>query len=235
MRCFDVIYVSYEHDERFLLDRLVAVEVASVPEAGPGEEVDPSAAERARARVRSYADRLLLVRGSGSSTNVKVIRELVAEHAERGSVLFLDYIQKVPNGPEFIPEPEHMARVAGGLKDLALTFDIPVVAVAAATHSGLVAPRVRLHHLRGAEAIAYEADVVMMLNEKLSAVSEAHRSYDLVRERTFRDYVIFSLEKNRRGLNFVDLEFRKDFQHARFDPAGNFVADRLVDDVLGVH
>jgi hypothetical protein len=39
---------------------------------------------------------------------------------------------------------------------------------------------------------------------------------------------VFSIEKNRGGPNLIDLEFRKDFAHFRFEPDGGVVAEKLV-------
>jgi hypothetical protein len=39
-----------------------------------------------------------------------------------------------------------------------------------------------------------------------------------------------SIEKNRGGPNLIDLEFRKDFRHFRFDPDGGIVSEKLVDE-----
>lgn len=253
------VHVSYEHDERYLLWRLLLLEVRGLMAPGPSELVpegelrtavervalgvqhveslmdldDDGLLGRAAARVRSYADRLLLARASGSHTDLAALDRLLAKRVDGDSVLFLDYLQKVPNGSDVLPQVEHLARVSGGLKELALAHDVAVVTAASTDAAGLTSPRARLHHLRGSEAIAYEADVVVMLNDKSRAVSKAHRAYDPVRARGFHDRVVLSIEKNRRGKPFVDLEFAKDFTFSRFDPEGAYVGERLVDEVLG--
>lgn len=252
---FTTIYVSYEHEERVLLSRLLGMELreASMGEDGGGLDYLRSAVERvafglmdddrelggsggllqrATARLRSYADRLVLVRASGASTGLADIDELVGAGEADETVVFVDYLQKVPVVPEPTDEAERLKRVASGLKELALSRDVTVVAVAATDRDGLTSSRTRMHHIRGAEAIAYEADVILLLNEKATAVSKAHRAYDAVRARTFDEWVVFSLEKHRRGEARVDLEFRKDLVHWRFEPEGRYVADRLVDGLL---
>ena len=113
------------------------------------------------------------------------------------------------------------------LKELALEQNIGVVAVAAADQDGLDARRLHLHHFRGSTALAYEADGVVVLNEKLAVVSRAHAAYSPTRIEEFRSQVVFSVEKNRSGAADVDLEFAKDFAHYRFDPKGTWVADRF--------
>ena len=98
--------------------------------------------------------------------------------------------------------------------------------------SGLNVRRLRQHHLRGASGIAYEADVVLMLNEKHRAVSKIHSAYDPLRIEDFKRRVVVSVAKNRHGPADVDLEFVKDFSHYRFDPDGRHVEEQLIDDQL---
>jgi replicative DNA helicase len=106
------------------------------------------------------------------------------------------------------------------------------VLLSAIDTGGMNANRVRIHHLRGSTAAAFEADVVLMLNDKFKAISKVHLTYDAVRARTFRDYLIVSVEKNRGGPSLVDLEFRKDFSHFRIEPTGVYVTDKLIDERL---
>ena len=41
-----------------------------------------------------------------------------------------------------------------------------MIAIVAADKEGLKAARLRNHHLRGSSAINYEADIILILNEK---------------------------------------------------------------------
>jgi hypothetical protein len=70
----------------------------------------------------------------------------------------------------------------------------------------------------------------MILNDKFAIVSKVHLAYDEVKAKSFKDKAIFSIEKNRGGPALIDLEFRKDFPHYRFDPVGAHVTERLVDE-----
>jgi replicative DNA helicase len=247
------IYVCYEHDEAVLLARLLALEVGAL--ARP-EEV--TALDRVRMAIRDmtngkrsmqdvveneplvvdafdqvdhYADRMWLVRG-GAQTDLNELRRLVDEHGEGDIVLIVDYLQKVAVWPEPASEESRVTRIAEGLKELALTQDVAVLAVAAADLMGISARRARLHHLRGSTALAYESDVVVMLNDKLKAVSKVHLAYDTTLADLFRRQVVFSVEKNRGGRSAVDVEFLKDFENYRFDPRGNWVTERLADEPL---
>jgi len=249
------IYFSYEHDEPTMLGRLLALELGDLatPANAPDLDrlrrvvVDAAAGYRkleevlgseplvveAYERLEAYADRLLFVRGSGAHTDLRAIGSLSEEvEHEQDVVLFVDYLQKVAVHPEPEHEAEKVTRVAEGLKDLALARDLSIVALVAADWDGLRAGRVRLHHLRGSSALAYECDVAIILNEKHRAVSRTHLAYDPVRAETFKHRVVFSVEKNRGGPAMVDLEFRKDFLHYRFDPHGSYMTERAADDRL---
>lgn len=249
------IYACYEHEESALLSRLLALEVGELPHSTDDSEMEAFrygiqevAAGTGRGlrdlfegqdlighayeRVQSYANNLWLVRASGATTGVEELEQMVADHRSNDEpvVLFVDYLQKVSVRPEPPDEAEKVTRVTEGLKELALKYFIPVVAVVAADREGLKSRRLRLHHLRGSSALAYEADIALILNDKFNSISKVHLAYDPVRAESFRDYTVFTLEKNRGGPNLIDVEFRKDFLYYRFDPDGQPVQEKLVDE-----
>lgn len=248
----EVIYACYEHDERILLARLLTLEASltaddshshpngrlrlltsliSKGELTIAEAVEQEASmEDAYLSLVSYASRLWLLRASGSHTGLEELARLVDGRRERPSVLVVDYLQKVSVRPEPSDETEKVTKIAEGLKELALSHDVAVLAVVAADKQGLAAPRLRLHHLRGSSALAYEADVALILNDKFHIVSKVHLAYDSVRAESFHQFVVFSIEKNRGGPALIDLEYRKNFESFGFDPAGNHVSDRLIDE-----
>jgi replicative DNA helicase len=250
----NAVFACYEHEPATLLARLLGLEAGfGGREEGLSQTVaaglaagDPdgrgladimsrtAAGSQALAEVRSYEDRLTFVQASGSRTTTDEFSRVLESLPERDgpTVLFIDYLQKVPLHPEPETEAEKVTRTVEALKDLALQAHLPIVLMSAIDTGGMHAHRVRLHHLRGSSAAAFEADVVLMLNDKHKAVSKVHLTYDPVRARTFRDYVVVSVEKNRGGPNLLDLEFRKDFAHFRFDPNGAYVSDTLVDERL---
>ncbi|MEX0658933.1 MAG: DnaB-like helicase C-terminal domain-containing protein [Egibacteraceae bacterium] len=248
------IYACFEHDESELLVRLLLMELGAaarprdtavldrlrlavrgaanrevaLTDIGEGQEL----LEAARTRVADYADRLWLVPASSRHTGLEQLEQLVTAHGNGHTALFVDYLQKVAvrTGPTV--EAERISVITAGLKELALSHAIAVVAVVAVVATDHVAPHARrrgLHHLRASAALACESDVVLMLNEKLACVSTALVASDPVRAETFRDYVVLSIEKNRGGPPGADLEFRKDLAHFRFDPTGEHVAEQLLD------
>lgn len=246
-----VVYVCYEHDAPLLLARLLCLEIglAAAPDDLSGVERSSEAVRNALLNGESldallsrdqlvaaavhntqqYAERLQLVRGKGTHTDVPTLQRLVQEQPEP-PVLFVDYLQKVAVQPEPDNENEKVLRITEALKELALTERVPVVAVAAAGSSGLEAQRLRMHHLRGSSAVAYECDIAIIMNEKYSIVSKSHVAFDPVRAATFRKAVVFSIEKNRGGPAGVDVEFEKHFGSYRFNPTGHYVAERLIDE-----
>lgn len=249
-----VIYACYEHEETALLGRLLALEMGDLPHGEDDSEMERFRLEiqevaagsgrglrdilasgelirRAYDRVAAYADNLWLVRASGAQTGVEELEDMVIERLQENRVvLFVDYLQKVSVRPEPPDEAEKVTRITEALKDLALTHRIPVISVVAADREGLKSRRLRLHHLRGSSALAYECDVALILNDKFNCVSKVHLAYDPLRAESFRNFTVFTIEKNRGGPNLVDLEFKKDFLYYRFDPIGDVVAENLIDE-----
>lgn len=248
------VFVCYEHEPATLLTRLLALEAG---ESGGDREIARAIADELAAgdrtgrpladvlgsttggaaaldAVRGYGDDLILVRGSGAHTTVDEVAALLRPHLDpsRRTVVFIDYLQKIPLHPEPTTEAEKVTRTVEALKDLALSAHVPVVLLSAVDAEGMRANRLRMFHLRGSSAIAFESDVVLMLNDKHKAVSKVHLSYDTVGAKRFREWVVWSIEKNRGGPNLIDLEFRKDFVHFRFDPDGGLVSEQLVSERL---
>jgi replicative DNA helicase len=254
-----VLYVCYEHEEQYLLNRLLAMEsrgpvaaefdegvrlrdvVNHIDRAGLRENAslralveEVPALAGAAERMASYADRLLLYRGSATYTDLTMLAaELVSlrdAYSSAPCVLFVDYLQKVPVYPAVLSETDRVTRVVEGLKDLALSLGLPVVAIVAADSEGLRASRLRIHHLRGGSAILYEADLILILNEKHRIVTRQNLTYNPHLAQSFHSWIVCSIEKNRGGRQLVDLEFRKRFEYACFEPDGQPVAEVLIDE-----
>lgn len=250
-----VLFLSFEHDPQTLLIRLIAMEagfiagvqapnlarIRSAFEASDGGRggvaqrlAGTHGGVEAVETVMSYADRMVLHRSTGSTTSLEVINEAVDEvRRETGQlpVVIVDYLQKVkvPQGPP--GEEERVTVVVEGLKDLALDLDIPVLAIVAAAKSGLVTgKRMRVNDLRGSSALAYEADAVLILNDKFDVVARHHLVYDLANAERFKFWVVLSIEKNRSGQDGIDIEFQKRFEQGRFEPLGQAVTEQLVDE-----
>ena len=238
------------HDEVTLLARLLMQEIAD-----NNPDLDSTALLGIRAAVRGLISRsstlrqvadshpaidsalqslhevvgdLRLFRASTQWSDTAWVAELAVQNLESGGVLVIDYLQKVP--VEGVANTkEQVMRATEALKDLAVSADICVLALAAADETGVAARRLRLDHLRGSDSLAHECDIAMVLNEKASATSDRHLAYDLTKLAEAKTNVVVSIEKNRRGEHDVHLEFRKDFANFRFEPQRRFVTDTLTE------
>jgi replicative DNA helicase len=251
-----VVVMSYEHDATTLLERLITIEAGdtfgvdgpplrlvrdALEGAGPRlatlEErlVTTTGGAEAVGALRTYADRLLLHCSSGSGTGVAQIRAVLASaiaRTGRSPLLIVDYLQKVHVAGR-PAEEEQTGEAVTGLKSIALDFDVPVLAVVAAEMTGLdPGRRLRVNHLRGSANLAYEPDIILILNEKLDVVARHHLLYDTRAVDRFRDHVVLTIEKNRSGLARIDLEMRKRLEQSRFDRDLETVAEELVDERL---
>jgi replicative DNA helicase len=246
------MYFSFEHDAETMLQRLLILESAEVTRGDAmtlralrsALENRDGSARRLRDRlaghpggaetfdsVENYGERLLLRRSSAAATSVGEIRRSVEKVADLTPLVVVDYLQKVavPDGPEY--EDERVTVVAEGLKDLALEAAIPVLAIVAGDKEGVQAGRrMRMQHFRGSTALAYEADVVLVLNDKFDVVARHHLEFDPAGAERFHEYAVLSLEKNRNGLDRIDVEFRRRFELGRYDTAGQLVSEKLIDE-----
>ena len=249
------LYFSFEHDATTVLERFIGIEsgahdgaagitVGQVREVLANSDHQkgdlahrlgalPDGDEAIRA-VSAYAPRLFIHRSSGGATDLHAIRAVIAEvQAQVGTpdLVVVDYLQKVVAVSPSASEADKITSVAEGLKDLALDLELPVLAVVVADKEGITSGRrLRMHHLRGAAALAYEADVVLLLNDKHDVVARHHLVFDVGNAELFRNAVVLTIEKNRAGRDRIDLEFHKRFELGRFETVGQPVAEQLVDE-----
>jgi replicative DNA helicase len=256
----NVLYLCFEHDEAYLMNRLIAMEsaLAHLPHKTGAIKVQdvrkeilgtwmaegaatPQLANNPRLRpsldrIARYGQNLFLLRGSQTASTVDNIRRLVQQHralsGDRRLVVFVDYMQKVPQIPEPENETEKVTYIVNGLKDIALSEDVPMVSIVAADKEGLKASRLRNFHLRGSSAINYEADIILIMNEKYHIVAKVNIEFNPYQAQRFRDWVVVSVEKNRGGQDNVDLEFEKHFEFSCFDPNGRTVQEKLIEERL---
>ncbi len=251
------LYVCYEHDEEYLLSRLISLESHRQTEEGYDTGVKVSDLQdmvklaRARsgvgfwdvlrldrrtaeaaARIQSYGDCLYLKKASGRRTDLSVLRSLVEEQLSQSAdgrvVLFLDFLQKIPTFPDIEDETNRVTKLVQGIKDMALELHIPIVALASADREGLEAKRLRPHHFRGGAALIYEADIIVIMHDKYQIVSKTAIEFNPHKAEGFRDWVVCTVEKNRSGQASIDLQFRKRFAYCSLDPHGSHVSEMLV-------
>jgi replicative DNA helicase len=253
------IYLCYEHDEDYLATRLVSLEsTGSRPGANDQRRgIGYSEARNlivtgsnqpgglwsvfagypdlvpALERIERYGPRLMLQKASGLRSDVASILDMVRDLRDRESgplVLFVDFLQKVPSYPETEDEAQRVTRVVQALKDLALASEISIVAIVAAEKEALDGRRLRPHHFRGSSALIYEADVILVFNSKYQIVARTSIEFNLHKAQELHDWIVCTIEKNRSGRDLLDLQFRKRFEFACFDPRGSLVEQRLIGD-----
>jgi replicative DNA helicase len=255
-----VLYICFEHDEEYMLNRIISMEsaLATMPAKQGGvklqdvrreilgtwlaqgtDKADLSSNPRLKPaldRIARYGPNLYLLRGSQTTSTVENMRALITKYKElsgdRRLVVFVDYMQKVPVFPEPNSETEKVTSIVNGLKDVALSLSVPMISIVAADKEGLKAARLRNHHLRGSSAINYEADIILILNEKYNIVAKVNIEFNPYQAQRFRDWVIVSVEKNRGGQHSVDLEFQKHFEYSCFDANGRTVQEKLIEERL---
>ncbi|HET8602534.1 MAG TPA: DnaB-like helicase C-terminal domain-containing protein [Marmoricola sp.] len=248
------LMISYEHDVESLVMRLLALEAGEhagstaasyghIQQAFEGLDGTVAGLTERLARLRggaeaqralaAYADRLVILPASGMTTGFDQIVPAIEEVRQtlgEPPVVFVDYLQKIP-APQFLEEAERVTHVVETLKDLAMELRVPIMSVVAHDKDGLEAgKRLRARHMRGSSALAYEADVLLLMNLKYDVVARHHLVYDLNRAEGFKDWVVLTLEKNRAGQSGVELEFRKRLHQSRFEPDGGVVTEQLVGD-----
>ena len=245
------LYACYEHDISTLLTRLLLLEVGELAHASrqssdpelrravseavmANGDLDEVIAESlvlraAKARLGGYGDSLFLHQASPTEVDVSSLERLVLANSDGPALLVVDHIQKVRTDGDGMIGIED---IAAQLKGLAMRRDIAVVGVVGAEGGALGHRRLQLQHLQNAAGLGYEADLVIMMNEKLTAVSRRHTAYDSLRADEFRARVIFSIEKNRSGPSGIDLDHGKDFAHYRIDPDGAVLEEQMIDGAM---
>jgi replicative DNA helicase len=188
----------------------------------------------ALSRVLRYSDRLIMLKASPAVTNLRAIKEMTARLADAtgGNVtVFVDYLQKIAVHPERPrDENDKVTIIVEGLKDIALTLDVPVFSIVAADREGLKSKRIHLYHLRGSSALDYESDIAIIMNNKYQILAKDHVAFNPYTAKQFRNWVVFTVEKNRAGRAMMDMEFELQAQHFAFNPRGQRVQQQLIDD-----
>ncbi len=252
-----VLYLCYEHSEEDLLLRLLSMESAvqgplgdveglrltdmrarlwqasGTPGGLEGALLQDVQGRRALQRLNEYSDHFRVMKASASLTDTDSIREIVEETRRQTGqdiLVVVDYLQKVPLHLPNATEDERIGRITENLKELALSLAVPVIAIVAADKQGIQARRLRSYHLRGSSSLLYEADVILIMNEKNRIVSRQAVNVTAVKDAQMANWVVFSIEKNRAGRDLVDFQLRKLFAYGLFDPSGDAVPEPLVDE-----
>ncbi|MBD3913841.1 DnaB-like helicase C-terminal domain-containing protein [Nocardioides hwasunensis] len=246
-----VIYFSYEHDAEDITQKLLAMEAGELDESDQVrvnsirsifDDLWVSSLERrldsvpsgteALERLTHYSEMLFVHRSTGTRTDLAAIQAAITavrEVAGTTPLVVVDYLQKVKSS--HADAEARSTEIVEGLKDLAIDIAAPVLAIAAAEKDALRSgKRMRASDLRGSSALAYEADVVLVLNNKFDIVARHHLTYDLSNAERFKDYAVLTVEKNRFGRDGVVLQFRTRFDQGRYEPEGAEVKEQLIDE-----
>jgi len=253
------LYVCYEHDTDYLFKRLIPLESINPVGATPFDQgltesdVVEGIFKASEGRVgfidllrnshrgkmvleklEKYKDYLHFIKGNSIKTTLQSIRSMVLEARSLYGdvVVFVDYLQKVPVFPEPATEDEKITYITQGLKDLALSTEVPIFAIVAADREGLKAKRMHIFHLRGSSAIDYEADICLILNDKSKIISRTNVVFNPSKMKEYERWVVCTIEKNRTGQKMVDLEFQKHFKYFCFDTQGRLVQETLIDEKI---
>ncbi len=188
----------------------------------------------ALSRLLRYSDRMIMLKASPAVTNLRAIKEMTARlvDATGGNVtVFADYLQKIAVHPERPrDENDKVTIIVEGLKDIALTLDVPVFSIVAADREGLKSKRIHLYHLRGSSALDYESDIAIIMNNKYQILAKDHVAFNPYNAKQYRNWVVWTVEKNRAGRAMMDMEFELQAQHFAFNPRGQRVQQQLIDD-----
>jgi replicative DNA helicase len=252
-----VLYFCYEHAPDIVLQRLVSLETGELydnqappqeivralfenPEATPGGLetrllANPQIAEAFK-YVLKYEHLMHVHASTTKTTTLNVIAAAVDEViAATGQppLVVVDYLQKVRIGERGLSEEQQVTHVVEGLKALAVEANIPILAISASDAEGLgTGKRMRAVNLRGSTSLAYECDVMLILTGKFDIVSRTHLVFGAANLEKFKSFAVLTIEKNRNGRAGLDLEFKKKFEHNRFDPSGAVVQEQLIDERL---
>src|SRR5215470_19407465 len=104
------------------------------------------------------------------------------------------------------------------MKYIALSLYVPVWLNVDTDREGLKSKRIHLFHLRGSSALDYESDIAIILNNKYQILAKDHVAFNPYTAKQFRDWVVFTVEKNRAGRAMSDMEFELHAQHFAFNP-----------------
>ena len=177
------------------------------------------------------------MRGSQTASTIDNMRKLVQQHRAAVGRPAPRRVRRLP--AEGAADPGARERVGEGhlsSSTASRTSPCPRTcrwsAIVAADKEGLKASRLRNFHLRGSSAINYEADIILILNEKYHIVAKVNIEFNPYQAQRFRDWVVVSVEKNRGGQDNVDLEFEKHFEFSCFDPNGRTVQEKLIEERL---
>ena len=83
--------------------------------------------------------------------------------------------------------------------------------------------------MRGSSALDYESDIAIIMNNKYQILAKDHVAFNPYTAKQYRNWVVWTIEKNRAGRAMTDMEFEIFGQHFAFNPRGQKVQQQLID------
>lgn len=178
----------------------------------------------ARETMDTYAGHFTLVSARPGTGSMERITALAAAMQQSGAgVLFIDYLQKIEVNWE-----SEIGSVSAALKDVAMRFGVSVVAVAAIDGSEMSHKRLHINHLSDRGSVAYDADTVLLMNDKFRIIHPTNRPETTAAIQQMHTTVVITVEKCRRAAAPSDVQLVKDFGSFRFESDSSFVQERLI-------
>jgi replicative DNA helicase len=255
-----VVYLSYEHDEEHMLSRLLCMEsidptvegvqrglrlkdlhrgILSFRQRNPNAgffDVLKSMPQASTIfdKVQRYLDKLYLLKASPQKTTLPMLEVMIPHIRQQLGMppllLVVDYLQKIPLPYLTENEAEKVTIIVEGLKNIALSQGVVVLSIVASDREGLKATRLHLRHLRGSSALDYECDIALIMNQKWKILSKQHITFNIQAAEKWKNWVVFTVEKNRAGRAEVDLEFELRSEYFCYNPHGGIVEQTLIDE-----
>lgn len=177
-------------------------------------------ADRARAKMETYLDRLWLVKGDGLYTTDDKLGQyidLARAYGWKRILMVVDYAQRVPLRADLahlgLNESQRIDYIMRACKGFAMKYHIPLIGVAAADEEGIRKARVHFENLWGGSMVQYEPDVALILNrDSLEAGSSVRR-------------IRISIEKNRHGPSEVEYRHWLHGAHYGVSTRGEAIVD----------
>lgn len=144
------------------------------------------------------------------TTGYNELQGTIVSHIKQGvDLVILDYIQKIPKDDDKCTEAEHIKKISGLLKNIAVTHKIPVVGLAQLnreTVKGRASKKPRIEDLYGSSALEADADVILLLN----------RPGEYEDSEEDRSVTELSVAKNREGEAGFEIAFNFDLEKQTF-------------------
>ena len=187
-------------------------------------------------KMVAYTDRIHVHRSSGNTTSMQVITNAVDQvwrQTGEAPMVVVDYLQKVHDTSSDV-EAERVTVVVEQARTSHWTPRCRSSRSSPPTRTASTGKRLRAQHLRGSTALAYEADVLLVLAHKYQIIARHHLVFDAGAAERFKDWAVVSVEKNRNGRRRRRPGVPQALRPEPLRREGDRVVEKLVDERLYV-